>query len=136
MSRSNPSIFATAFLLVSITAAAAPFDPAKDVSINFHQGILELKVPQGVHLKQRFLKVELKSQSGTVTLGALPPATGKDELGDPVWHGRVRVPLQGEGLKDPVELLVTYQPCSEGVNGVCYRPQHRTLIVKAVEFQR
>jgi len=119
-------------LTLPVLAAPKAFDPAKDIDIALHHGVLSLKVPKEVHLKQRFLKVQTKV--GVVTLGELPPASGKDEVGDPVWRGTVQVALHALGLKDPVELLVTYQPCTEGEGGVCYRPQHRTLVVKAADF--
>ena len=114
---------------LSAQAARHPFDPVKDVGIALSHGAIILTVPPGVHLKQRFFKVELASVPGTVTVGLLPPADGKDDAGDPVWHGTLRVPLTGTGLKDPVVLRITYQPCTEGEDSVCYLPQHRLLPV-------
>jgi thiol:disulfide interchange protein DsbD len=113
--------------------APRPFDPVKDVAVGLDHGVLTLTVPPGVHLKRRFFKVELATRPGTVTVGPLPPADGLDDAGDPVWHGTLRVPLRGEGLKDPVALRITYQPCTEGAGSVCYLPQHRLLPVKAGE---
>jgi len=66
--------------------------------------------------------------------GKLPPTTAKDELGDGIWHGSVRVPMSGEGLSGTVTLQVTYQPCTEGEGGVCYPPTTRSLEVKASEI--
>jgi len=131
--RSLQNLFLSGMLALPAQAAPKAFDPAKDIDISLHHGVLSLKVPKEVHLKQRFLKVEAKA--GVVTLGELPPASGKDEVGDPVWRGTVHVALHGQDLKDPVELRVTYQPCSEGVGGVCYRPQHHALVVRAADFE-
>lgn len=39
------------------------------------------------------------------------------------------MPLAGTGLKDPVVLRITYQPCTEGEDSVCDLPQHRLLPV-------
>jgi len=110
-----------------VTAAPRPFDPVKDVDMAVIRGVLILTLPPGVHLKRRFFKVELASVPGTVTAGSLPPTDGTDDAGDPVWHGTLRVPLAGAGLKDPVVLRITYQPCTEGKGSVCYLPQHRLL---------
>ena len=106
-----------------------PFDPAKDVEMSFDKGMLTLRVPAGVHLKQRFLKVELTTHPGSLRVGPLPPADGKDDAGDPVWRGTLNIPLAGADLKDPVVLKVTYQPCTEGADSVCFLPQHRLLTV-------
>jgi thioredoxin:protein disulfide reductase len=110
------------------------FNPEKDISISFSKGTLTLVAPPNSHLKQSFLRVELKSKPGLIKLGKLPPTDSKDEIGDGVWHGTVRIPVTGEGLKDPVELDVTYQPCTEGEGGVCFAPTTRTLKVKAADI--
>jgi len=126
---------ALAFSILSLPVLGAPraFDPAKDIEITLQRGVLLMKVPKDVHLKQRFFKVE--SKGGVVIVGKLPTASSKDELGDPIWRGTISVPLRGQDLKDPVELIVSYQPCSEGEGGVCYRPQRRTLVVRAADFE-
>jgi thiol:disulfide interchange protein DsbD len=116
-------------------AAPHPFDPVKDVGVTLIHGALILTVPPGVHLKRRFFKVELVSVPGAVTVGLLPPTDGKDDAGDPVWHGTLRVPLTGTGLKNPVMLRITYQPCTEGEGSVCYLPQHRLLPVTVAEMR-
>jgi len=110
------------------------FDPAKDVGIQVRQGHLRIEIPAGVHLKVRPFKVALLSSPGQLSLGALPPASGKDETDDPIWRGTVEVPLRGEGLMDPVELRVTFQPCTEGEAGVCFLPQRRVVTVRAAEL--
>ncbi len=110
------------------------FDPAKDVGIQVRRGHLRVEIPEGVHLKVRAFKVALLSSPGQVRLGALPPASGKDETDDPIWRGTVEVPLHGEGLMDPVELRVTFQPCTEGEAGVCFLPQRRVVTVRAADL--
>src|SRR6185312_10372718 len=87
--------------------------------------------PAGAHLKAQFMKVEKPEGPGKIRLGALTPTNAKDELGDPIWHGTVRIPVTGEGLEGTVKLSVTYQPCTEGVGGVCFAPTTRELEVPA-----
>lgn len=110
------------------------FDPAKDVGVQLQKGAVVLVVPPGAHLKAAFLTVEKQGGPGRLQAGPLPPASAKDELGDDIWHGVVRIPVQGQGLAGTVTLAVTYQPCTEGEGGVCYPPTTRTLAVKAAEI--
>ncbi len=110
------------------------FDPAKDVSLRFEKGAVVATVPTGAHLKASFMAVAKKAGPGTLKVGPLPPTTEKDELGDGIWHGQVKVPVTGEGLSGTVALDVTYQPCTEGEGGVCYPPTTRTLAVKGSEI--
>ena len=110
------------------------FDPLKDVSLRFEQGAVVVAVPEGAHLKASFMAVEKKAGPGTLKLGKLPPTTAKDELGDGIWHGQVKLPVSGAGLSGTVTLAVTYQPCTEGEGGVCYPPTTRALSVKAAEI--
>ncbi len=107
------------------------FDPVKDVSLRFERGAVVVAVPEGAHLKASFMAVEKKAGPGTLKLGKLPPTTAKDELGDGIWHGQVKLPVSGAGLSGTVTLAVTYQPCTEGEGGVCYPPTTRALSVKA-----
>ena len=107
------------------------FDPVKDVSLRFQKGGVVVSVPAGAHLKAAFMEVAKKAGPGTLKMGKLPPTPDKDELGDGIWHGTVKVPVSGEGLSGTVTLQVTYQPCTEGEGGVCYPPTTRTLDVKA-----
>ncbi|HJW72985.1 MAG TPA: protein-disulfide reductase DsbD domain-containing protein [Geothrix sp.] len=120
-------------LLALQTQAAEGFDPVKDIAITVHGGILSVTVSRGAHLKVRTFKCVLGSQ-GELSLGPLPPASGVDEAGDPIWRGTVQVPLGGAQLEDPAKLTVTYQPCTEGPEGVCYLPQKRRLSVAASEL--
>jgi thiol:disulfide interchange protein DsbD len=125
------SLLAAAFVAVSAWA----FDPEKDVSLAVKQGTLVVQIPAKVHLKKTFMEVALApGQKGKVSFGKLPPATGKDELGDAVWHGTQRFPLVAEGVSGTVKLVVTYQPCTEGEGGSCFPPTDRTLSVPASEL--
>lgn len=107
------------------------FDPLTSVKLAFDKGAVLVEAPSGSHLKAAFMKVEKKDGPGTITLGAMTPTNAKDELGDGIWHGPVRIPVKGEGLSGTVTLEVTYQPCTEGVGGVCYPPTTRELKVAA-----
>ncbi len=130
----------TIFLSLAFAATAwaqradPSFDPAKDVTVRFEQGAVVVGVPAGAHLKASFMAVAKKAGPGTLKMGKLPPTMAKDEIGDGIWHGQVRVPVSGEGLSGTVTLQVTYQPCTEGEGGVCYPPTMRTLEVKAGEI--
>jgi thiol:disulfide interchange protein DsbD len=125
-------------LSLAVTAwaqrANPSFDPVKDVSLRFEKGAVVLTVPAGAHLKASFMDIAKMAGPGTLKMGKLPPTTAKDELGDGIWHGSVKVPVSGDGLSGVVTLQVTYQPCTEGEGGVCYPPTTRPLEVKAVEI--
>jgi thiol:disulfide interchange protein DsbD len=115
--------------------AGARFDPEKDVAVAFQAGAVIVTVPQGAHLKAAFMTVQLKPGTpGTLSFGPLPATDAKDELGDGIWHGRVAIPLTGSGLPPAVDLVVTYQPCTEGEGGVCYPPKDRTLRVNGADI--
>ena len=119
------------FLAGSLLGAAAAFDPDRDVAVAYQDGSVVLTVPPGAHLKSAFLAVALKPGTpGTLHAGPLPATDAKDELGDGIWHGRVAIPVTGTGLPPVVELVVTYQPCTEGDGGVCYPPRDRILKVQ------
>ena len=110
------------------------FDAIKSVGLAFQKGAVVLTVPAGAHLKASFMEVVKKGGSGTLKAGPLPATDAKDEIGDGIWHGTVRIPLRGEGLSGTVKLEVTYQPCTEGEGGVCFPPTSRVLEVKASEI--
>ncbi|BDU72169.1 protein-disulfide reductase DsbD family protein [Mesoterricola silvestris] len=126
------------FLMLLVQAAAlaqpADFDPEKSVAVGLAKGVVTVTAPPGSHLKQSFMQVELQSKGGRIHLGRMTPPDGKDDLGEAIWHGSVRIPITGEGLKGPVALAVTYQPCLEGEGGACYPPTTRTLLVKASDI--
>lgn len=123
------------FLPTAALAQSAPagFDPEKSVAVSFAKGVITVTSPPGTHLKQSFMSVELQSKGGKITVGKMTPPNGKDELGDAIWHGPVRIPVSGADLKDPVELAVTYQPCTEGEGGVCFPPTTKVIKVKAAD---
>ena len=133
--RALSTIFLSLSLAVTAWAQRADptFDPVKDVSLRFEKGAVVVGVPEGAHLKAAFMAVAKKAGPGTLKMGKLPATMAKDEIGDGIWHGQVRVPVSGEGLSGTVTLQVTYQPCTEGEGGVCYPPTTRTLEVKAAE---
>jgi thiol:disulfide interchange protein DsbD len=111
------------------------FDPEKDVTVALSKGAVVLTVPTGAHLKAAFMEVALKAGTpGTLKVGPLPATTAKDELGDGIWRDRVVVPVAGEGLPAKVDLVVTYQACTEGEGGVCFQPTDRTLTVKSADL--
>jgi len=110
------------------------FDAVRSVSLAYQKGAVVLAVPDGAHLKASFMEVAKKGGPGTLKVGPLPAKDAKDEIGDGVWHGTVRIPVHGEGLAGTVKLEVTYQPCTEGEGGVCFPPTTRTLEVKASEI--
>ena len=110
------------------------FDPVGSVTLAVQKGAVVVSVPEGAHLKAAFMEVAKKGGPGTLKVGPLPATTAKDEIGDGIWHGTVRIPLRGEGLAGSVTLEVTYQPCTEGEGGVCFPPTKRTLVVKASEI--
>ncbi|MDE3033140.1 MAG: hypothetical protein KGI56_05700, partial [Acidobacteriota bacterium] len=114
--------------------AIVGFDPVKDVGLAFQKGAVVVTVPEGAHLNVAFMTVEKQGGPGTLKAGKLPPGDGTDDLGDPIWHGSVRIPVTGSGLTGTVTLAVTYQPCTEGEGGVCYPPTTRTISVKAADI--
>ena len=123
-------------LLIPAWSQSAPagFDPEKSVQVTFAKGVITVTSPPGTHLKQSFMSVELQSKGGRIVVGKMTPPNAKDELGDAIWHGPVKIPVTGEGLKDPVELGVTFQPCTEGEGGVCFPPTTKVLKVKAADI--
>jgi len=131
--RSPMTFLLSLFLAISAWAQRADptFDPEKSVSLRFDKGAVVASVPTGAHLKASFMEVAKKGGPGSVKMGKLPPTDGKDEIGDGIWYGTVRIPLSGEGLSGMVSLAVTYQPCTEGEGGVCFPPTTRILQVKA-----
>jgi len=134
--RSLTTLLMSLLLAVAAWAQRADpsFDSVKSVSVTFQKGAVVLTVPPGAHLKASFMEVVKKGGPGTLKVGPLPATDAKDEIGDGVWHGTVRIPIRSEGLSGTVKLDVTYQPCTEGEGGVCFPPTTRTLEVKASEI--
>ena len=133
----NLSLFKTWLLGGLVLGCAAlgaqshrSFDPERDVQVALKKGSVVLTVPEGAHLNSAFMEVALKpGQAGTLKVGPVPPPNAKDELGEGIWHDRVAIPVTGEGLPNPVALIVTYQPCTEGEGGICFQPADRILTV-------
>jgi len=134
--RAQTSFFLSLCLTVTAWAQRADpgFDPAKDVALRFEKGAVVATVVPGAHLKASFMAVRKASGPGVLTMGKLPPTPEKDELGDGIWHGQVKVPVSGVGLRGTVTLEVTYQPCTEGEGGVCYPPTTQKLAVQAADI--
>lgn len=121
--------------LVLPAQQARSLNPLTDVSLAFRNGAVVVEAPAGVHLKAAFMEVKLRSgTAGRIDVGPLPPTQAKDELGEGIWRGPVVIPVKGQGLSGMVELLVTYQPCTEGDGGVCYPPTDRVLTVQAEDL--
>lgn len=127
-------LHALTLLTLPLLAQPGGFDPERSVSVTFAKGVVTVATPPGAHLKEAFMKVHLASKGGKLIVGKMTPPNAKDELGDAIWHGPVQIALAGEGLKDPVELAVTYQPCTEGEGGVCFPPTTKVLKVKAADI--
>ncbi len=121
--------------LVLPAQQARSLNPLTDVSLAFRKGAVVVEAPAGAHLKAAFMEVKLRSgTAGRIEVGPLPSTQAKDELGEGIWRGPVVIPVKGQGLSGVVELLVTYQPCTEGDGGVCYPPTDRVLTVKAEDL--
>ncbi len=121
-------------LLVALVLRAGDFDPEKDIGLKVEKAQLVITCPPKAHLKVAFMEVVAKAGiKGTFKAGPLPAPHSKDELGDGVWHGTVRIPLSGDGLPATFPVTVTYQPCTEGEGGVCYPPTDRVLTLKATD---
>jgi len=123
------------FPFVSFAQGLKNFDPVKSIGMGLRDGKVVVTVPEGAHLKASFMGIKLApGVVGKLEVGPLPPTVDKDELGDGVWHGSVAIPVKGSGLSGTVELLVRYQPCTEGEGGVCYPPTTQTLKAKASDI--
>ena len=121
-------------VLMAVVLQAGDFDPMKDVPMAVSGSVLTVTIPQGVHLKVRFFKVTLTSR-GHLDLDALPAPTDKDDAGDPIWRGVLQVGLKARDLEDPARIVITYQPCTEGADGMCYLPVKRALTLPAGTFK-
>ncbi|WP_285574524.1 protein-disulfide reductase DsbD family protein [Geothrix limicola] len=104
------------------------------MAVAFQKGAVVIAVPQGAHIKKSFTDVTLASGPGSLKVGPLPKSDAKDELGEEVYHGTIRIPLTGTGLKGDVRLNVQFQACTEGEGGNCFPPTTRTLSVKASDI--
>ncbi|MDR0498505.1 MAG: thioredoxin fold domain-containing protein [Holophagales bacterium] len=130
--------FKTLFAGLSILLSFLPtysqdFDPEKNVSVSLRNGAVLLNVPATAHATEIFVALKPGSQ-GKLTVGALPPPSGIDSTGSSYWTGNVRIPVKGEGLKDPVVLVVSYMTCLEGEGGMCFPPVDKELTVKMADI--
>lgn len=121
-------------VLLSGMVLMAGFEPEREIRVSFVDGAVVVAAPAGAHLKARFLSVGLASGPGSLRMGALAPAQEKDEAGDPIYHGEVRLPVTGRDLPREVQLEVNYQPCTEGKDGVCFLPLVRKLWVYSAQI--
>ena len=130
--------FKKTLLALSVLLAAAPlfgrgFDPERDVSASFRNGAVVLTVPRVAHATE--ITVGLKSgTAGKVSIVAMPQPSGKDSLGNAYWTGEIKIPIRGEGIKDPVALVVSYNTCLEGEGGLCFPPADKELKVRAADI--
>jgi thiol:disulfide interchange protein DsbD len=118
-------------LLLVVTGQALAGEP--QIGVSFKKGEVVITVPKATHIKKSFTEVRLEGP-GKLKPGPLPKADAKDELGDDVYHGTVRIPVSGDGLKGEVTLVVQYQACTEGEGGNCYPPTEVTVKANAVEL--
>ena len=127
------ALMCTLFALSAFAQGLKNFDPVKSIGMKLYEGKVVVTVPEGAHLKASFMGIKLApGTSGSLDVGPLPPTLAKDELGDGIWHDNVAIPIKGSGLSGMVELLVRYQPCTEGEGGVCFPPTTQVLKVKEI----
>jgi len=120
-------------LLASAHLLGQGFDPERDVSVSFRDGAVVLGVPSVAHANG--ITVALKPGApGRLSVGALPPPSGRDSLGGGYWTGEIKIRVRGEGLKDPVALVVSYMTCLEGEGGLCFPSADKELRVRAADI--
>ena len=130
--------FKNTLLALSALLVAAPlfgrcFDPERDVSASFRNGAVVLTVPRVAHASE--ITVDLKTgATGKLSIVALPPPSGRDSLGNAYWTGEIKIQVRGEGIKDPVTLVVSYMTCLEGEGGLCFPPADKELKVRAADI--
>jgi len=124
--------FATA-LLGFLPIHAQDFNPEKDVKVTWRNGAVVLDVPSVAHASD--IAVFLKpGTQGKLNVDPLPLPSGADALGTSYWSGIIRIPVKGEGLKDPVVLVVSYMTCMEGEGGQCFPPVDKELRIRAKDI--
>lgn len=122
-------LFTCLGIISSLAASAGAFEPDNDVLVSLKQGAVLVTVPKGAHLNKALTRVALTSKEGPVKLGPLPPASGKDEQGDEIYRGILRIPIVGGDPAGELRLVVRYQVCTEGADGVCFPPVTRDLLI-------
>lgn len=109
------------------------FDPETDITVSLRNGAVVLNVPSVAHASD--ITVSLKPGSpGKIIVGELPPPSGMDSLGSHYWSGNIRIPVKGEGLKNPVVIVVSFLSCMEGEGGQCFPPVDKELSVNATDI--
>jgi len=116
-------------IIGSLAASAGAFEPDKDVLVSLRKGAVLVTVPKGAHLNKAMTRVTLTSKGGPVKLGPLPPANGKDEQGEEIYRGTLRIPIVGGDPAGELHLEVRYQVCTEGADGNCFLPLTRELLI-------
>lgn len=129
-----PRILKFLALAGALALTASAFDSDPEVQVSFQKGAVVITTPKGAHIKKSFTEVTLASKPGTLKAGPLPKADAQDELKEDVYHGTVRIPVTGAGLKGEVALDVQFQACTEGAGGNCFPPTTRTIKVQASEI--
>jgi len=120
--------------LVVISATVCGQDPEKDIRIDFKNHAVVIAVPNNTHLNKSMTKVALATKPGSIKVGPLPKADARDELGEEIYRGTIRIPVKGIGMVGEAALQVQYQGCTEGEGGSCFPPSTRTLKVKATDL--
>jgi len=127
-------IFALAAALFGFSPIhAQDFNPEKDIKATWRNGAVVLDVPSVAHASDIAVFLKPGSQ-GKISIGPLPPPSGADALGAPYWGGAIRIPVKGNGLKDPVVLMVSFMSCMEGEGGQCFPPVDKELRIKAKDI--
>lgn len=87
--------FAAFFLLVSNLwgQGQVEFRPIESIRIEQNGDRLVIQIPPKAHLKTTFLKVEALSSPQAIRMGALPRASGQDELGDDIYRQELIWPI-------------------------------------------
>lgn len=102
---------------------------APRVLLGFAGGSVLITLPPRTYLLKEFTDVVLAQRSGSISVGPLPLESEVNAQGEAVYSGEVRIPVFGEGLKGPVQLLVHVALCEEGT-GTC-APEWAPLTVSA-----
>lgn len=111
------------------------FRPIESIRIEQNGDRLVIQIPPKAHLKTTFLKVEALSSPQAIRMGALPRASGQDELGDDIYRQELIWPIFFNTVEPELELTVTYQPCTEGPGGICYPPTQQKIKVRPMVSQ-
>lgn len=114
------------------------FHPVKSITVEQDGSAIVLRPPEGVHFKKAFLEISSLDLSTDMYIGIsnLPLTTLVDELGDPIYQGVLRIPIEGKNLGSQTKIKIVYQPCTEGPGGVCYPPTTQELIIDGMQVNQ